>query len=211
MSLRIGRGWERMTRAVAALVASLMLAAALPGPGAQPDADSLAGQLLVASRAMGDPRFSETVILIVRHDETGALGIVINRPVEERSLAGLMEALGDKNSDAKGSVRIFAGGPVEPDIGFIVHSAEYHRDRTIDIDGRVAMTSDPQVLRDVGHGAGPAKLLVAFGYAGWGPGQLEAELAQHAWFTEPEDPKLVFDADRAVLWQQALDRRSRDL
>jgi len=201
----------RVGRAAAALAALVMLAAALPGPGAPQGDDSLAGQLLVASREMGDPRFSETVILVVRHDKTGALGIVINRPIEERSLASLMEALGDKGSDAKGSVRIFAGGPVEPATGFVVHSAEYRRNATIDIDGHVAVTSDPQILRDIGRGGGPLKALVAFGYAGWGPGQLEAELARHDWFTEPEDPKLVFDADRAVLWQEALERRSRDL
>jgi putative transcriptional regulator len=198
---------------IAAPLLAMLLPAALPGTGASGGgtAATLAGQLLVASPEMGDPRFSEAVVLLVQQDKNGAFGIVINRPVEERSLKSLLEDLGDKNSDAAGAVRIFAGGPVEPAVGFVIHSAEYRRRNTIAIDGKVAVTSSPEILRDMGHGAGPAKTLVAFGYAGWGPGQLEAEIAQHDWFSEPEDPKLVFDVERSVLWREAFDRRSRDL
>ena len=205
--------FERIGSALAALAAAVLLAAALPGPrpGGAEVGESLVGQFLVATPEMGDPRFAETVILMVRQDKTGALGIVINRPTETRSLASLMAALGDTDSDARGTVRIFAGGPVEPTVGFVVHSAEYHRPETIAVDGRVAVTSSPAILRDMGHGAGPAKTLVAFGYTGWGPGQLDAEMVEHSWFTEPEDPKLLFDADRGVVWKEALGRRSRDL
>ena len=123
-------------------------------------------------------------------------------------MANLLHAIGQDTTGIVGNVRIFAGGPVEPQIGFIVHSSEYHLSQTIDIDGRVAMTSSPQVLRDIGHGKGPNKSLVAFGYAGWGPGQLESELARHGWFTIPEDPKLVFDMDRDKVWDAALARRT---
>lgn len=203
--------FQRIGSAVAAFAAAVLLAAALPGSAGPAGSESLVGQFLVATPEMGDPRFAETVILMVRQDQTGALGIVINRPSEERSLASLMEALGDKDSDARGTVRIFAGGPVEPAVGFVVHSAEYHRPETIAVDDRVAVTSSPDILRDMGHGAGPAKALVAFGYTGWGPGQLEAEMTERSWFTEPEDPKLLFDADRGVVWKEALARRSRDL
>src|SRR6266536_4453327 len=111
---------------------------------------SLAGQLLIATPAMADPRFSQTVILMVRHDQNGALGIVINRPVEHRSLESLLQAMGEKDSAVAGSVRIFRGGPVQPEIGFVVHSADYHRADTIDIDGQVAVTSSREVLRDIG-------------------------------------------------------------
>jgi len=99
-------------------------------------------------------------------------------------------------------------GPVEPQAGFVVHSTDYHRTGTIDIDGRVAMTASPEVLRDIGHNEGPRKTLVAFGYAGWGPGQLEGELALDAWFTVPEEPGLVFDADRQKLWDELVKRRT---
>lgn len=202
-------------RAISVLAALLLPAAlssaSLPAPGAAPDGASLAGQLLVATPAMGDPRFYHTVILMVHHDQNGALGIVINRPVAEHSLADLLKGLGDNGAPVEGSVRIFAGGPVEPDIGFIVHSADYHRPETIDIDGSVAVTSSAAILRDIALKQGPSKSLVAFGYAGWGPGQLEDELAIHAWFTIPEDQKLVFDEEREKLWDEAVARRGRDL
>jgi putative transcriptional regulator len=201
----------RFLAPVLAFAAAALLMAARPGGDDKEGSASLAGQFLVAAPDMGDPRFAETVILMVRHDETGALGIVINRPVETRSLASLLEALGDKESSAKGEVQIYAGGPVEPGVGFVVHSAEYRLASTVQIDGQIAVTSNAAVLRDMGAGKGPAETLVAFGYAGWGPGQLEGELAQHAWFTEPEDPKLLFDSDRAGVWQKALDRRDRAL
>ncbi len=181
--------------------------AALSNPGAAPS-DPLVGQLLVASPDMDDPRFFHAVILIVQHSQDGALGIMINRPVGEESVAKLLDAGGQDAQGVSGSVQVFAGGPVEPWIGFVVHSAEYHRAQTIDIDGRVAVTSSPEVLRDIGHNAGPRKSLVAFGYAGWGPGQLENELAQHAWFTIPEDPKLVFDEDRKKVWDDAKARQT---
>jgi putative transcriptional regulator len=189
---------------VAALIATTLAAQT-------PERASLAGQLLIASPTIGDPRFDRTVVLMVEHTRNGALGIVINLPLEERPLAGLLEMLGEKNPTAAGKVRIFAGGPVQPTIGFVVHSAEYHRAGTIDIDGRVAMTSSREILLDIGHDRGPRKSLVAFGYAGWGPGQLEGELKRRAWYTAPADPQLVFDEDRAKVWDAAFARRTQDL
>jgi len=176
----------------------------------QPGA-SLAGQLLVAAPDMADPRFQHTAILMVQHNKDGALGIVINRPAKELPIAKLLEALGLDSKGSEGTVRLFAGGPVQPEIGLIVHSADYHRTGTIDIDGRVAMTANPEILRDIGHHQGPEQSLVAFGYAGWGPGQLEGELALGGWFTVPEDPKLVFDVDREKLWDEAMKHRTISL
>jgi putative transcriptional regulator len=180
-------------------------------PGPPPQSDSLAGQFLVAAPEMRDPRFFHTVILIVQHDQGGALGIVINRPIGERPLAALLEGFGDRGSKVSGEVQVFAGGPVDPRVGFVVHSAEYSRRGTISVDGRVAVTSSLEVLRDLGQGRGPQKSLVTFGYAGWHAGQLEDELAQGAWFTEPEDPKLVFDEDRGKIWDQAMQKRTYPL
>ena len=99
----------------------------------------------------------------------------------------------------------------EPAIGFILHTSDYHRSGTIDIDGRVAMTTSPDILKDIGAHKGPKKSLVAFGYAGWAAGQLENELARHDWFTAPGDPKLIFDDDRDQLWDDAMARRTLDL
>jgi len=204
-------------------IATLLTGAAIFTIGARPppgssvqvgppsNANTLAGQFLVAAPEMRDPRFFHTVILMVQHDQRGALGIVINRPVGERPIAALLEALGDSGSKVAGEVQVFVGGPVDPGVGFIVHSAEYTRRGTISVDGHVAVTSSLEVLRDLGQGRGPQKSLVAFGYAGWRAGQLEDELAQGAWFTEPEDPKLVFDEDRGKLWDEAMKKRTYPL
>jgi len=197
--------------AAAVSLSTTLVYAALPERSEVPEQTFVTGQLLVASPTMGDPRFVQTVILMVRHDRNGALGIVINRPLGDRPLAKLLEALGDKEAGVTGTVRIFAGGPVQPDIGFVLHSADYHRADTVDIDGHVAMTSSREILRDIGNQRGPNKSLIAFGYAGWAPGQLEGELAHGFWFTTPQDAKLVFDDDRDAVWDHAMKRRTQDL
>jgi putative transcriptional regulator len=201
------------TSTLRSYTAGALLAAVLLTPVATdpPEIASLAGQLLIASPNIGDPRFAHTVILMVKHDKDGAFGITINRPVGEKSIASLLEASGEDVSDIEGTLSIFAGGPVQPELGFVVHSAEYRRDETIEVDEHVAMTASRQILRDIGHNHGPQKSLFALGYAGWGPGQLENELARHDWFTAPEEPKLIFDDDRANLWEDAMARRTREL
>jgi putative transcriptional regulator len=200
---------RRRFAVIASLVAALIVLGAAPPEHS--DTTSLAGQLLIAAPTIGDPRFAHTVILMLRHDKEGALGIVINRPVGERSIAALLEATGHDDADVAGILRVFAGGPVQPELGFVLHSAEYRRAETVDVDGRVAMTASRQVLLDIGHNQGPEKSLFALGYAGWGPGQLDGELARHDWFTTPEEPKLVFDDDRERLWEDAMARRTREL
>jgi putative transcriptional regulator len=201
-------------RALLALL--VLLLPALPAadvvpPPAPPDMASLRGQLLIATPQIGDPRFSRTVILMVRHDASGAFGIILNRPFEERTIASLLEATGRPTDGVTGTVRVFLGGPVEPGAGFIVHTAEYRRGETWDIDGRLAMSQNPDVLRDIGQGKGPAKLLFAVGYAGWAPGQLEGELARRDWFTASASARLVFDEDRDKVWDMAMSQRARDL
>jgi putative transcriptional regulator len=160
---------------------------------------------------MGDPRFHETVILMARHDKNGAFGLVINKPLGERTLASLLAALGEKDEGVAGSVRVFAGGPVQPEVGFVVHSADYRRAGTIVVDQRVAVTSSREILRDIAKKQGPQKSLLAFGYAGWGPSQLDGEMALGAWFTAQEDVSLIFDLDRAKVWDEAMKRRTQDL
>ena len=202
---------ERLSVILACVVPATLVDAALEAPRQVPAQTSLAGQLLIASPSMGDPRFTQTVVLMARHDKNGAFGIVINRPVGERPLASLLEALGEKEEGVEGSVRIFAGGPVQRDLGFVVHSADYRASGTIDVDGHVAVTSNRDILRDIARNQGPKKSLIAFGYAGWAPGQLEGEMALRAWFTAEDDEGLVFDADRDKVWDLAMKRRTQDL
>jgi putative transcriptional regulator len=193
--------------AVAAiLLPASLLHAALP---TEPDVSgptSLAGQLLVASPDLRQAEFDHVVILLAQHSQGGALGIVINRPGAMRSFAELLSAFHADTSGVSGDVRVFFGGPVDPKAGLILHSAEYSRPDTIDIDGRLALSVAPGPLRDIGLGKGPNKSLVAFGYAGWAPAQLENELAHGVWVTVPEDLALVFDNDRASLWTDAMAR-----
>ncbi len=179
--------------------------------GAARAQDALVGQLLVASPQITEAVFSHTVILIVQHTDQGALGIVINQPFEQKTIASLLADIGKKDDSVQGSIDVFAGGPMEPGVGFIVHSIDYHRAETQPIDSRIALTASTEVLRDMGHGKGPKKSLVAFGYAGWGPGQIEVELARHDWITIPEDPDLLFDDDRKKVWDDAMARRGQPL
>jgi putative transcriptional regulator len=206
--------FRRALLALAALALPAVLCGAVAPTAPQPSAPaarpSLAGQLLIASPDMRDPRFDHAVILVVRHDRDGALGIVINKPLGERPLAELLAALGEtRESDAK--VPLFIGGPVQLDVMLVLHSAEYHAAGTLAVDSHLAVTGDPQILRDIATKAGPQKCLIALGYAGWAPGQLDGEMERNVWFTAPQDPALVFDADRDKVWDLAMARRTRDL
>ena len=193
------------------VIAILLTALAVAAQPAQAQNDALVGKLLVSSPQITEAVFSHTVILIVQHNDQGALGIVINQPFEEKSIAELLDDLGKKDAGAEGKVEVFAGGPMEPGVGFIVHSIDYHRAETQAIDSHIALTASVEVLRDMGHGKGPKKSLVAFGYAGWGPGQLEVELARYDWLTIPEDPALLFDDDRKKVWDDAMARMGQPL
>ncbi len=205
-------GLRRLGLIVTFLLQTVLLRAALPtNPDEAPAPPSLVGQLLVAAPSMGDPRFERTVILIVQHSQSGALGIVINKPIGETSLASVFEALGQKGGDLPGDVRVFSGGPVQPEVGFVVHSADYRRPETIEVNDRLSMTSSLDILRDIGAKKGPAKILVAFGYAGWEPDQLEREIAVHAWGIAEADPSLIFDEDRDKVWDYAWEHRTQHL
>ena len=204
-------GLRRLGLIVAAFaLQTAVLRAALPGPDEAPAQPSLAGQLLVAAPWMGDPRFERAVILIVKHGPGGALGIVINKPIGDAPLASVFKALGQKDGDVAGSVRVFSGGPVQPEAGFVVHSPDYRRPETVAITDRLSMTSSIAILRDIGDKRGPAKVLLAFGYAGWGPDQLEHEIEERAWGIAEADPTLVFDEDRDNVWDVAWKRRTQN-
>ena len=193
----------------ALMLSATVLHAALPSVTDEPDVSgpvSLAGQLLIATPLLKSPPFEHAVILMAQHSKDGALGIVINQPLGERPIADLLKALGTDASGVTGTVQVFLGGPVDLAIGFVLHSTDYHGDNAVDIDGRVALSSGPQILHDIGLGKGPRQSLVAFGYAGWAPLQLDNELRQGVWDTVPDDPSLVFDDDRTKVWSDAMAR-----
>jgi putative transcriptional regulator len=212
--MQIGRScawWWSALLAIAA-VCTTMLAAAQP---AETQVDPPAGQLLIASEAIKDPRFFHSVILLIGHDRKGAFGIAINRPLGERSLSELLSAASgdreERDSAVEGTIQVFVGGPVQREFGFVVHSADYRRPDTRPVGDALAMTANKDVLRDIGRRAGPVKYLFAMGYAGWGAGQLEGEIVRRDWFTAPADPDLVFDVDRDAVWERGMARRMREL
>ena len=192
------------------LVAAPLLGAVPPRLELEPEYPSLVGRVLIASPAIGDPRFSRTVILMVRHSKDGAFGITINRPLGEHSLAKLLGLFGEGDSTIEGTVRIFAGGPVQPGVCFVVHSADYNRSNSIAVKELASVTPCKDVLGDIGHKVGPQKTLIAFGYAGWSPGQLESELARNDWDTAAADIDLVFAIKREEVWDAAMARRPRE-
>ena len=177
----------------------------------EPVRDSLAGKLLVASPQLQDPGFAQTVIYMMTDDADGAVGLVVNRPGPEITYAKLFEALGIKPADVPGKLTVFAGGPVEPERAFLLHTPDVMVAGSNPLPNGLAVTSDPAMLRSIAEGKGPAKHLLIFGYAGWGPKQLAGEIARGDWFSIPTDLSLIFADDPAKTWQRAQDRRPTSL
>lgn len=199
----------RLARAFVVGLSILLLAAAARADAPPPAADNttfLAGQLLVATRQIGDPRFARTVIYMVSHDGTGALGLVVNRVYGHGPLAKFLQGFDIDAGDAKGDIRLHFGGPVEPSAGFVLHTPDYRGPGTRVVNGRMAMTTEMSVLKAIAEGHGPKRSLFALGYAGWGPGQLEGEIARGDWFSAPADEDLVFDDDVETKWDRASGR-----
>lgn len=190
-----------------ALLPLLSLVRSPPGQAGEPGSPWLAGRLLVASDQMGDSRFAESVIVMIAHDAEGAMGLVVNQPVGEMPLAKLLQGLGLENGTAEGSIRVYSGGPVQPERGFVLHSDETAFDGSTFVEGGLALTTGTSVLRHLAAGTGPKQAVFLFGYAGWGPGQLEAEIAAGAWHDVANDRELVFDRPDADKWQAAIARR----
>jgi putative transcriptional regulator len=193
-----------------ALIAGLVLAtegfAQEYRTGAQAPAGYISGQLLVATPRMGDPRFARTVIYMVDHDAKGAMGLVINRSYGEGPWNALLEGFGVEHEDVAGSVRLHYGGPVDTGRGFVLHSTDYTGVSTRVVDSGVAFSTGLDVLEAVAHGKGPRRSLFVLGYAGWGPGQLEGEMAHDDWLTAPAEETLIFGDDPDEIWEKALDR-----
>lgn len=166
--------------------------------------NALAGQLLVAMPQMQDPRFARTVIFMCAHTPEGAMGLVLNRLAHSITFPDLLEQLGIDPATAGNEIRVHFGGPVESGRGFVLHTADYNRQGTLPINSGIALTATVDILRDIAQGTGPRQRLLALGYAGWGPGQLDAEIQANGWLQVPADELLVFGRDVDGKWQQAL-------
>jgi len=165
--------------------------------------ESLVNQLLIAMPGMADPNFSSTVTLICEHNDEGALGIVINRPLNFR-LGGLFEQLHLDNPDpAALDHPVLMGGPVGPERGFVLHDPSHRYENSLAISSEICLTLSRDVIDAMASGRGPQKSLVALGYAGWGAGQLEAEMLANAWLNVPATQEIVFDMPFADRWAAA--------
>lgn len=171
----------------------------------------LAGQLLVAMPQMLDERFAKTVIYMCAHTEDGAMGLVVNKIMENIDFPDLLDQLGlSPSSDGK-DIKVHFGGPVESGRGFVLHSADYVQEATMVIDESIAMTATTDILRDIAEGDGPRNSLLALGYAGWGPGQLDSEIQANGWLSVPADDNLIFGSDPQSTWQGALAKMGIDV
>ena len=164
----------------------------------------LAGQLLIAMPNMPDPRFERTVIYMCAHSAEGAMGLVVNRLFEAMSFGELLDQLGIEHGKSSDEIRVHSGGPVEAGRGFVLHSADFQRDGTMLVDDRLALTASVDILHAIANQAGPRRSLLALGYSGWGPGQLETEIQANGWLHVPADEDLVFDADIDTKWQRSV-------
>lgn len=174
----------------------------------------LDGQMLVAMPAMEDPRFSRSVIYLCAHSSDGAMGIIINQHAPNISFTELMRQLNITSDEESiqvpstlDSMAVHVGGPVEPGRGFVLHSSDYYvEDSTLPIDEGVSLTATIDILRAIAAGDGPDDALLALGYAGWAPGQLETEFQSNGWLHCPADSAMLFDADIDSKYERAIKR-----
>jgi len=167
----------------------------------------LTGKLLIAMPGMGDPRFDHSVVYMCAHTDEGAMGLIINKPVNDVTVTDLMKQLevGVEDGLANTDMQVCFGGPVEQGRGFVLHSPDYlSRIQTLEVDENFSMTSTMDVLEDLATGQGPKQALLMLGYSGWGEGQLESEITRNGWLTCAASPKLVFDVPDADKWEAAL-------
>lgn len=165
----------------------------------------LSGKLLIAMPGMGDPRFASSVVFMCAHSPDGAMGLIVNKSTEDMKLSELLDQLSLELDPGVENFDVHFGGPVEHGRGFVLHTAEYTSSiSTLKVDEFFSMTATLDILEDVARGQGPKKALMALGYSGWGPGQLENEIAQNGWLTCDATPDLVFELPDAEKWVGSL-------
>ncbi|TAK48424.1 MAG: YqgE/AlgH family protein [Xanthobacteraceae bacterium] len=179
----------------------------------------LDGQILIAMPVMQDERFARSVIYICAHSSEGAMGIIVNQPAGNLDFPQLLaqldivdDARKIKLSQQAAILKVLKGGPVEPGRGFVLHSSDFFiEDSTLPIDDGISLTATLDILKAIAQGTGPRRAILALGYAGWAPGQLESEIQDNGWLHCPADPELIFGADIGKKYEQALKKIGIDL
>ncbi len=187
--------------------------------GEMSGAGYLDGQLLIAMPVMDDERFARSVIYMCAHSSEGAMGIIVNRPAGSIDFPQLLVQLDIINKadqitlpGSAEDMRILKGGPVDTGRGFVLHSSDFFiKDATLPIDDGICLTATLDILKAIAAGSGPKHAILALGYAGWAPGQLENEIQHNGWLHCPADPDLIFGLDTEEKYQRALDKIGIDL
>ncbi|MFQ5971943.1 MAG: YqgE/AlgH family protein [Alphaproteobacteria bacterium] len=177
---------------------------------AQPQSGYLEGQLLIAMPTMSDSRFARSLIYMCTHTAEGAMGLVVNRLLGSLTFPDLLRQLDIEPTGATEHIRVHFGGPMESGRGFVLHSTDYVRDGTLLMDDNLALTATVDILKEMAGGSGPRQNLLALGYAGWGPGQLEGEIQENAWLSVEPDDSLLFDRNIETKWERALGKLGVD-
>ncbi|NQV54835.1 MAG: YqgE/AlgH family protein [Rhodospirillales bacterium] len=162
------------------------------------------GQLLIAMPGMRDERFAHTVIYMCAHSEEGAMGLVLNQVLDSLSFDELMSQLGVSEEKSKVDIPVHFGGPVEAGRGFVLHTNDFNQDATLVVDDEIALTATVDILKAIAGGYGPRRSLLALGYAGWGPGQLDQEIRANGWLQVPADSEIIFDSDFETKWERSI-------
>lgn len=168
--------------------------------------DFLTGRLLVAMPGIGDPRFERAVLYICDHTDEHAMALVVNRPVDGLTVPDLLHRLGVESEIRLPPDLVLLGGPVERERGFVLHTDDYRGDASVNVGAGVALTATREVLQALASKGRPRKSLLALGYAGWGPGQLEREVRDNVWLVCEPDETLIFGDDHDHKWSRALER-----
>ncbi|MTW22514.1 YqgE/AlgH family protein [Allochromatium palmeri] len=172
---------------------------------------SLTNHLLIAMPGLQDPNFARTVTYICEHTDQGAMGIVINRPLDV-TLGALLDQLDIQAvRPGVGDTPVYQGGPVQTDRGFVLHTAGYSYDSTLNITPDISVTTSRDILEAIAGGEGPDQVLIALGYAGWGSGQLEQEMSANAWLNGPASNEIIFRMDPSARWMAAAQLLGVDL
>ena len=174
------------------------------------DGSYITGQLLIAMPGMRDERFAKTVIYMCAHTDEGAMGLVLNQRFEALTFSELMSQLELEEKHITNDVPVHFGGPVEAGRGFVLHTSDYQQDATLEVLDGVALTATVDILKAIAKGDGPNKSLLALGYAGWGPGQLDMEIRANGWLQVPSDSEIIFDNQLETKWERAFRRLGID-
>ncbi len=170
----------------------------------QKDSPWLTGKMLIAMPSMQDPRFARTVTFMCQHGPEGAMGLVVNRLYGDINFHSLLQQLNIKVDEGTRELPVHFGGPVDPVRGFVLHSTDYAQESTLKISDTIAMTATVEILKELSEGKGPSRAILALGYAGWGAGQLDAEMQTTGWLVAPADEDIIFDNGTGDKWERAL-------